>query len=190
MVTISKKIVFPTPQYTPPQKGQSLFRSTAGKVGEGAQSALSGAVRTAFDGTKWAAKKCFVKALDVTAWVAKGAIIASLATTAVTAVGASISPTLTLKIVDSVATTLGATPRAAGDVKLMGDVVIIQAKYMGELLGLALKTGIEVGAKTVVHTARAIVDHVVVPMAQGFAGSMAQGASSAWKATASFFKFW
>jgi hypothetical protein len=113
-----------------------------------------------------------------------------LVTTALTATGAAISPSLTLKVVDAAAQALGATPLATKGAVQMGDVVVIQAQYMGELLGLALQNGIELGAKSVVYTARAIANHVVVPMAQGFTGAMAQGASKAWGATTGFFKFY
>lgn len=147
-----------------------ILRTAAGKVGEGAKVVFEKAASTAFDGAKWALKKCFVKALDVTAWVAKGAVIASVTATALTALGAAISPSMTVKVIDSLAQTLGAQARTASDVYTIGDVVIIQAKYTGELLALALKNGIELGAKSAVYTAQAIHNHIVVPMFQGFFG--------------------
>lgn len=173
----------------PEQKPKTVLRSIADRVGNGANYVLNGTANTALDGAKWVLKKTFSKMLDVTAWVAKGAIVASLAATVLTAAGAAVSPQVTLKVVDSIAQTLGANPRAAGAVKTVGEVVIIQSKYTGELLGLAIKNAIELGAQSTVYTAQAIHSYIVKPFFVGFAGVAADQAGRAWSAVTRLFTF-
>lgn len=185
----SRRQPTPVPVRDSRKESPSLLRSVAGRVGSGVKSVLEGAANTAFDGVKWTLKEGVSRMLDVTAWVAKGAIVASLTATALTAVGASISPTITLKIVDNIAMTLGAHARIPCVGVTVGDVVIIQAQYTGELLGLALKNGIELGAKSAVYTAQAIHKYILKPVFVGFTGVLAKEAGKIWSATKQFFTF-
>jgi hypothetical protein len=165
--------------------------SVFGYVGQGAKWVAKSAANTTWDAAKYSAKKTFNKALDATidaaGWVAKKTFIAYLGVTALTAVGAAISPETTAKIVDKVACSLGATPRAMEGIQGWGDTMVIQAEYTGELLALAIKKGVTLSAKMVYYTLETGYTHVFKPLVWGFASTVGREAGNAWHGAKSYF---
>ncbi len=166
----------------------SAVKGTGRLVVKGSSFVVKVGANAVADSTKWALQRVFDRALDATAWVAKAAVVTSIGVTGLAAAGAYFNPEGTLKIVDLVASTLGAAPRGAADIKEAGDVVIISAQYMGELMGKAFVFAINLGAKTVGHTVGAIGKYVVVPLFQGAYGVASDALVKEWAAVGNAFR--